>query len=83
MSVTEGMESEDRVPQEFLDRITDSHKLLRLLENPHLRAFLSNLNSTENPSKSMENAMKEPLFLEFADECLKVVEPLNMAENLQ
>ena len=39
------------------------------------RDFLSHVNSTHNPKGFMKIAMREPLFVEFADACLKVVHP--------
>lgn len=48
-----------------------------MLKNPHLRSIILAIDKSENPAKSMENAMQEPIFVEFADECLKVVEPPN------
>lgn len=48
--------------------------LLVTLENPHLRSLMTNLVSSPSPAKDMDRAMKEPIFLEFADQCLKVVD---------
>lgn len=48
--------------------------LLVTLENPHLRSLITNLVSSPSPAKDMDRAMKEPIFLEFADQCLKVVD---------
>ena len=45
-----------------------------LLHNPHLRQILSHLDQTDNKEKAIANAMQEPLFVEFADQCLKVVD---------
>lgn len=52
-----------------------SAELLGLLSNPHLRAYLSHINTTHNPEGFMRLAMKEPLFVEFADACMKVLHP--------
>lgn len=46
-----------------------------LLSNKHLRDFLKAIDSAENARKAMKFAMLEPLFVEFADECMKIVEP--------
>lgn len=46
-----------------------------LLRNPHLREFLRTVDSSENARKAMKFAMLEPLFIEFADECMRIVEP--------
>ena len=46
-----------------------------MLSNPHLRSFLSHLDTTHNPRGFMRHAMQEPIFLEFADLCLKILHP--------
>lgn len=71
----------DKVPQASLDELCENEQLQQLLHNRHLRDYLIKLNSSENPARDMEKAMREPLFLEFADECLKVVEPNTDDEN--
>lgn len=45
-----------------------------MLQNPHLRAMLENLVNSSDPAAGMEAAMQEPIFVELADQCLKVVE---------
>ncbi len=68
-------EEEKVVPEEKLQRLEKSEELKRVLRNPHLRNFLSHLNSTHNPSGFMQYAMQEPIFVEFADACLKAIHP--------
>ena len=68
-------EEEKIVPKERLERLERSEELKRVLRNPHLRNFLSHLNSTHNPSGFMQYAMQEPIFVEFADACLKAIHP--------
>lgn len=63
------------IPDEKLKKLKDSKELKELLENPHLRDFLKFTHDTYNPSGFMKLAMKEPLFVEFADACLKVIHP--------
>jgi hypothetical protein len=46
-----------------------------LLRNPHLRNFLSFVNSARNPKGFMKVAMREPLFVEFADVCMRAIHP--------
>lgn len=46
-----------------------------MLDNPHLQDELLRVDSSENPGKDVHKAMLEPIFGEFADECLKIVEP--------
>jgi hypothetical protein len=48
--------------------------LKEMLENPHLKTIIEELATCTNPAKKMEKSMQEPLFLEFADECLETVE---------
>ncbi|KAL7838118.1 hypothetical protein AOLI_G00265220 [Acnodon oligacanthus] len=70
----EGSES-DRVPLEKLRQLGESEALLTVLQNPHLRELLMTVDSAEDKAKAMKKAMKEPLFVEFADQCLKIIEP--------
>ncbi|KAB0793396.1 hypothetical protein PPYR_13016 [Photinus pyralis] len=76
---------EDSNKYEFRARDTIPHKKLKLLEedktlknvlaNPHLRSLLKTVDKSEQPETIMQKAMLEPIFVEFADACLKVVEP--------
>lgn len=52
-----------------------SEALKGLLRNPHLRRLVMSVDSAEDKAKAMKDAMQEPLFVEFADQCLKVIEP--------
>lgn len=45
------------------------------MRNPHLREFIRAVDTSENARKAMKFAMLEPLFIEFADECMKIVAP--------
>lgn len=65
----------DTVPLEQLARLKDSEHLKNLLANPHLRKFIKEVHGSRNPSNAMKVAMQEPLFVEFADECMRVVDP--------
>jgi len=65
----------DTVPKEKLDLLGKSETLKNLLRNPHLQNFLKTIDSSDNPPRLMRKAMYEPLFVEFVDECLKVVDP--------
>ncbi|XP_055706483.1 zinc finger HIT domain-containing protein 3 [Phlebotomus papatasi] len=67
--------TEDTIPEERLEMLKSSEELKNLLKNPHLRKLLMDLDSAENAEKAMKAAMQEPLFTEFADEALKIVEP--------
>ncbi|XP_077824629.1 zinc finger HIT domain-containing protein 3 isoform X1 [Macaca mulatta] len=52
-----------------------SATLRSLLLNPHLRQLMVNLDQGEDKAKLMRAYMQEPLFVEFADCCLGIVEP--------
>ncbi|XP_040857816.1 zinc finger HIT domain-containing protein 3 isoform X2 [Ochotona curzoniae] len=59
----------------------DSAALRSLLLNPHLRELIVNLDQGDNKAKLMRDYMQEPLFVEFADCCLKIVEPSRSDES--
>ncbi|XP_050322720.1 zinc finger HIT domain-containing protein 3 isoform X1 [Bactrocera neohumeralis] len=73
----EPFSTEDTVPRNKLELLKDCKPLGNLLYNLHLRKLLSEIDVAPNAWKAMKAAMQEPLFLEFADECLKIVEPQN------
>ncbi|CAH6775839.1 zinc finger HIT domain-containing protein 3 [Phodopus roborovskii] len=68
-------EEEDRVSLQNLKNLGESATLRSLLLNPHLRELMVNLDQGENKAKLMKACMQEPLFVEFADCCLRIVEP--------
>ncbi|XP_074778683.1 zinc finger HIT domain-containing protein 3 isoform X2 [Athene noctua] len=53
----------------------ESEELRDLLLNPHLRQLLLTVDQAEDKSSLMKKYMQEPLFVEFADCCLRIVEP--------
>ncbi|XP_064438352.1 zinc finger HIT domain-containing protein 3 isoform X2 [Mirounga angustirostris] len=53
----------------------ESAALRSLLLNPHLRQLMVSLDQGDNKAKLMRACMQEPLFVEFADCCLRIVEP--------
>ena len=63
------------LPKAKLEKLKDSQELKKLLENPHLREFLKHAHETYNPAGFLKLAMQEPLFVEFADACLKSIHP--------
>merc|ERR1712096_482746 len=65
----------DTVPIETLQLLVKSGTLKNLLANPHLREFLTVLDSSEEKGRLMRRAMREPLFIEFVDACLEVIDP--------
>lgn len=50
-------------------------KLKALLGNPHLREMLGEVDGAANAQMAMRRAMVEPIFTEFADALLAMVEP--------
>uniref|UniRef100_A0A6I8PP77 Zinc finger, HIT-type containing 3 n=1 Tax=Xenopus tropicalis TaxID=8364 RepID=A0A6I8PP77_XENTR len=65
----------DRVPQHKLKLLGESEKLKHLLLNPHLRELLIKLDQAEEREDTVKKYMQEPLFVEFADRCLSIIEP--------
>ena len=68
-------EGEEQISAEVLSQLGKSEELLALLQNRHLREFLLHANSTHNPKGFIIVEMMEPLFVEFADACLKIIHP--------
>ena len=53
--------------------VTGSSEVLRrMLANPHLRPLLLEIDSSANRQQALQRAMRLPVFVEFADECLRV-----------
>ncbi|NXP18475.1 ZNHI3 protein, partial [Scytalopus superciliaris] len=68
-------DEQDRVPLQRLKLLGESEELRDLLLNPHLRQLLLTIDQAEDKSSLMRRFMQEPLFVEFADCCLRIVEP--------
>ncbi|NWH90092.1 ZNHI3 protein, partial [Aegithalos caudatus] len=68
-------DEQDRVPLHKLKLLGESEELRDLLRNPHLRQLLLALERARDKSSLLRRFMQEPLFVEFADCCLSVVEP--------
>lgn len=77
--VTDNEESleDDKVPEDMLHKLDDSAAVREMLSNRHLVDILRHLDSTEDANSAICSAMREPIFIEFADECLRIVEPNN------
>ncbi|VDL48896.1 unnamed protein product [Hymenolepis diminuta] len=73
----------DYIPTGILERLRTSERLRGLLANRHLRDYLTELDSSRQPSRAIERAMQEPLFIEFADECLRLINPDNQTQSLE
>ncbi|KAM3965270.1 zinc finger HIT domain-containing protein 3-like [Aphomia sociella] len=67
--------TEDTVPQEKLELLGKSSELKKCLENPHVRTILELLDNSPYPDEHIKKYMQEPIFTEFVDACLSVVEP--------
>uniref|UniRef100_A0A3Q0RXV9 Zinc finger, HIT-type containing 3 n=1 Tax=Amphilophus citrinellus TaxID=61819 RepID=A0A3Q0RXV9_AMPCI len=63
----------DKVPLQRLQMLGQSKELKDLLCNPHLRQLLHSIDSADSKEDAMKTAMQEPLFVEFSDQCLKIV----------
>ncbi|XP_030384784.1 zinc finger HIT domain-containing protein 3 [Scaptodrosophila lebanonensis] len=72
--------TEDTVSPAMLQQLASSEPLRQLLYNPHLRNLLQQIDVALNAQNAMAAAMQEPLFVEFANACLQVVEPMSEAE---
>ncbi|EHA99578.1 Zinc finger HIT domain-containing protein 3 [Heterocephalus glaber] len=68
-------EEEDRVSLQNLKSLGESAPLRNLLLNPHLRQLMVSLDQADDKAELMRAYMQEPLFVEFADCCLRAVEP--------
>ncbi|NXA80800.1 ZNHI3 protein, partial [Thryothorus ludovicianus] len=68
-------DEQDRVPLQKLKLLGESAELRELLLNPHLRQLLLAMDQAQDKSSLMRKFMQEPLFVEFADCCLSIVEP--------
>ncbi|NXF07021.1 ZNHI3 protein, partial [Smithornis capensis] len=68
-------DEQDRVPLHKLRLLGDSEELRALLLNPHLRQLLLTLDRAQDKGSLLRSFMREPLFVEFADCCLGIVEP--------
>ncbi|NXI80040.1 ZNHI3 protein, partial [Rhipidura dahli] len=68
-------DEQDRVPPQKLQLLGESEELRALLLNPHLRQLLLAIDRAQDKSSLLRKFMQEPLFVEFADCCLRIVEP--------
>ncbi|RZF42696.1 hypothetical protein LSTR_LSTR001491 [Laodelphax striatellus] len=66
--------TESTVPMEKMKLLGESKAVKEILKNPHVRSILTAIDQSDNPALSMQNAMLEPIFVEFADACIKLVE---------
>ena len=50
----------------------DSERLKDMLHNWHLRQLLLEVDQSPDPARTLRQAMQIQIFVEFADECLRV-----------
>ncbi|XP_042194622.1 zinc finger HIT domain-containing protein 3 [Callorhinchus milii] len=74
-NVQDENEESDWVAQNKLSLLADSEELKSLLCNPHLRDLLLTVDQARDKGSLMKTVMQEPIFVEFADQCLQIVEP--------
>lgn len=65
----------DTVPMEKLNLLRESAEIKECLKNPHVRDIARGILNDSDPTKAIAEAMVEPIFVELADACLKIVEP--------
>ncbi|KAJ7386950.1 Zinc finger HIT domain-containing protein 3 [Desmophyllum pertusum] len=76
----EKSDSEDRISGRILEKLGQSQELHSMLHNKHLREMITEVDSSEDPGKLLGQAMQIPIFTEFVDECLRIVEPQDETE---
>ncbi|UJR33476.1 hypothetical protein I4U23_020921 [Adineta vaga] len=67
-------EESDRLSSHVLERIGHSTEVLELLKNSHLRTMIKSIDRSIHPADDMQKAMIEPIFVQFVDQLLKIVE---------
>lgn len=70
----EESDDEDRVSRHLLEKLGLSQELHGMLQNKHLREMMKEIDSSEDPGKILVKAMQIPIFTEFVDECLRIVD---------
>ncbi|KAK6625384.1 hypothetical protein RUM43_005681 [Polyplax serrata] len=71
--------TEDTIDPERLSKLGESNKIKNLLKNKYLRSTLSAVENATNPENAVFEAMKNPDFVKFVDECLQIVEDLDVS----
>ncbi|KAL4715430.1 hypothetical protein ACJJTC_015333 [Scirpophaga incertulas] len=66
--------TEDTVPTDKLQLLRNSKEVKNCLDNPHVREILTLLDKSPYPDELMQEYMQEPIFTEFVDACLSVIE---------
>ena len=60
----------DRLPDERLLPLAQSHGVRKLLPNTHLQRLLTTIDGADDSEQALRNAMSMPVFVEFADAVL-------------
>ena len=71
----DGVAASNKLHKEDLAKLQNSAQLKQLLTNIHLRDYLAYINSLDFPRGFIRLAMQEPIFVEFADACLRAIHP--------
>ncbi|KAI5719240.1 hypothetical protein M8J76_007246 [Diaphorina citri] len=74
--------TEHTVPLGKLKLLGTNKNLKQLLANSHLRTMMTALTKTQNIHHAMNMVMLEPIFVEFAVECLRTIEDSECKEDL-
>ena len=67
--------TEDTVPIKKLEQLRYNEDVKNCLKNPQVRDIITSALKDKNPTKAIAKAMSEPVFVDLADACLKIVEP--------
>ncbi|KAM3934501.1 zinc finger HIT domain-containing protein 3 [Leptodactylus fuscus] len=70
----EDTDESDAVPLQKLMLLGKSEELKDIFRNSHLRQLLVTLDQTGNKDESLKKYMQEPLFVEFVDKCLSIID---------
>ncbi|CAG9773798.1 unnamed protein product [Ceutorhynchus assimilis] len=77
----EALKSPEEISAGRLQLLKNSDEVKNLLTNPHLRDLLVTIDKAENAEQIIQKAMLEPIFVEFADACIKAVEPEHVQDH--
>lgn len=73
-SVTQNVDEDDWVSPEKLQLLGHSDEVKNQLRNKHLQKLLIDVDSSPNPGEKLDEAMQIPIFTEFVDVCMKIIE---------
>ncbi|XP_031552890.1 zinc finger HIT domain-containing protein 3-like isoform X2 [Actinia tenebrosa] len=77
ISNDENSEDEDRLSLSDLKKLEKCGVIESMLKNKDIRKMITNIDGAQDPEMVLRTSMKEPIFMEFADQCLSVVESKN------